>query len=95
METTLLISRLLAAPLVLIVRVYQRTLSPDHGLYKAHYPNGYCRFYPSCSEYAVSGLRSAGILALPKIVWRLVRCQPWSLGGVDHYSHTHVANNIR
>ena len=89
------ISRILALPLLLLVRAYQYTLSPDHGLLKAHYPNGYCRFSPSCSEYAAQGLRQTGILALPKILWRLVRCQPWSSGGVDHYSHKHAGNNIR
>ncbi|MFO0704684.1 MAG: membrane protein insertion efficiency factor YidD [Candidatus Andersenbacteria bacterium] len=70
-------------PLYLLVRFYQKTLSPDHGWLKAYYPHGYCRFYPSCSEYAAQRLVKTGIVALPTIVWRVMRCQPWSQGGVD------------
>jgi len=80
------ISQVVALPLVLLVLAYQKTLSPDHGLFKSQFPNGYCRFHPTCSMYALNGLRAAGIVALPKIGWRLVRCHPWSLGGVDPYS---------
>ena len=79
------LSRLVGWPLYLLVRLYQKTLSPDHGLLKSRYPDGYCRFHPSCSMYAADGLRTIGIVALPKIVWRLVRCQPWSLGGLDPF----------
>lgn len=66
----------LRALLVLPVRAYQRLLSPALG------PR--CRYYPSCSEYAVQAVESYGILkGLVLAGWRLVRCNPWSHGGVD------------
>jgi putative membrane protein insertion efficiency factor len=43
-----------------------------------------CKYYPSCSEYAVQSVRSYGILrGLALAAWRLLRCNPWSHGGVD------------
>lgn len=89
------ISIVMGLPLQAVVYLYQHTLSPDHGLLKGMFPDGYCRFYPSCSQYTMDGLQETGVLAIPRIVWRIVRCQPWSLGGVDHFRKQHVANNIR
>jgi uncharacterized protein len=58
------------------IRVYQRAISPA-------LPQR-CKYYPSCSEYAVQAVRSYGILrGLVLAAWRLLRCNPWSLGGVD------------
>lgn len=62
--------------LVLPIRVYQRALSP--------FLPKRCRFYPSCSEYAVQALLKygpvrGGWLALR----RLLRCGPWHPGGYD------------
>jgi|GEM_PF-3678211 len=44
-----------------------------------------CRFYPSCSQYAVSCAKKyPPHKAIPKIIWRLLRCNPFfSKGGVD------------
>lgn len=43
-----------------------------------------CRFYPSCSEYAVQALRKKPLLkALMMIAWRLARCNPLCKGGYD------------
>jgi putative membrane protein insertion efficiency factor len=59
------------------IRVYQRAISPA-------LPRR-CKYYPSCSEYAVQAVRRYGILrGLVLAAWRLLRCNPWSLGGVDH-----------
>jgi len=80
-----LISRVVAKPLVVAVIVYQKTLSPDHSWRRQYYPYGYCRFSPTCSTYAKNALEKDGILGVYKIVWRLVRCNPWSRGGHDHY----------
>lgn len=61
---------------VLPIRVYQRLLSPVLG--------ERCKYYPSCSEYAAQAIRRFGILrGLVLAGWRLLRCNPWSLGGVD------------
>jgi putative membrane protein insertion efficiency factor len=55
---------------------YQRAISP--GL-PAH-----CKYHPSCSHYAVHAVREYGILRGAVLAaWRLLRCNPWSHGGVD------------
>jgi uncharacterized protein len=69
---------------VIMIKVYQKTISFDHGVLKSLYPNGYCKFYPSCSEYAVDALRKKGLIKGSFLVTkRLVRCNPWSEGGID------------
>lgn len=70
--------------LVLIIRLYQKTLSPDHGWFRVYYPQGYCRFYPSCSQYSIDAIQKYGLFVGPiKGLWRIIRCNPWSKGGVD------------
>ena len=66
----------MAKLLIALIRVYQKALSP-------FFPPS-CRFYPSCSEYAVQALRAYGLWrGLLKGLWRVLRCQPLSRGGVD------------
>jgi putative membrane protein insertion efficiency factor len=44
-----------------------------------------CKYHPSCSEYASLACREFGLLrGAVKAVWRLLRCNPWSRGGVDY-----------
>ena len=44
-----------------------------------------CKYHPSCSQYAADALRRHGPLrGSLKAAWRLVRCNPWSRGGVDY-----------
>jgi len=63
---------------------YQHTLSFDHGPLKALYPDGFCRYYPSCSEYSKRAILKHGVLhGSAKGAWRIVRCNPFSAGGVD------------
>jgi uncharacterized protein len=46
-----------------------------------------CKYYPSCSSYAVQAVRELGILRGTVVAaWRLARCNPWSHGGVDELS---------
>lgn len=69
--------RVLTAPLIGAIVLYQRLVSPMRP------PT--CRYYPSCSQYAVTALQRFGIV---KGTWlavrRLLRCHPWTPGGVDH-----------
>ena len=58
------------------IKFYQRRISP---LFPPR-----CKYYPTCSHYAVTaierfGLFKGGLLA----VWRILRCNPFSSGGVD------------
>jgi hypothetical protein len=67
-----------------LIRIYQKTLSFDHGPLKAFYPHGFCRFYPSCSEYGVEAIEKYGIIKGGIITtWRVMRCNPWNKGGND------------
>jgi len=71
-------------PFLWLIRLYQRTLSPDHGPLKNFFSHGYCRFYPTCSEYCYQTIKKKGlIVGLPKSLWRILRCNPWNQGGVD------------
>lgn len=50
-------------------------------------PAGTCKYHPTCSQYAVDALRAHGLLKGAALAaWRLVRCNPWSHGGVDYAS---------
>ena len=65
----------IALPLLLI-RVYQLTLSPFIGRC--------CRFEPSCSRYAAEALKVHGFWVGSFLtIYRLMRCQPWCKGGYD------------
>ncbi|HZY96746.1 MAG TPA: membrane protein insertion efficiency factor YidD [Candidatus Cybelea sp.] len=62
--------------LVGLIRLYQLVLSPL--LPRA------CRFYPSCSQYALDAIRNHGVVFGTWLaVVRLTRCHPWNPGGVD------------
>ena len=46
---------------------------------------GRCRFHPSCSAYAYEAIRELGaVRGTGLAVWRVLRCGPWTAGGVDH-----------
>jgi putative membrane protein insertion efficiency factor len=46
---------------------------------------GRCKYHPSCSQYAIDALRKHGLLkGIALTCWRLLRCNPWSRGGVDY-----------
>lgn len=66
------------------IRLYQKTLSPDHGALKHRHPYGYCRYYPTCSEYSIRAIEKFGLFkGFFKGLWRVVRCNPLSSGGID------------
>lgn len=67
-----------------LIRLYQKTISPDHGWNKALFPHGYCKFYPTCSEYGYQAIKKNGLaVGIFKTIWRVLRCNPWSKGGMD------------
>ena len=61
---------------VIILRGYRSVISPLYG--------DVCRYYPSCSSYALQAIQHHGVV---RGVWygslRLIRCHPWSAGGID------------
>lgn len=61
------------------IRAYQRFISPM-------FPRR-CKYHPTCSAYAVDAVREFGVMrGIVLAGWRLLRCNPWSRGGVD-YAH--------
>jgi putative membrane protein insertion efficiency factor len=64
--------KLLIAP----IKFYQKWISPMFG------PR--CKYYPSCSSYAVTAIENYGLKGIAMSLWRLMRCNPWSHGGVDY-----------
>jgi uncharacterized protein len=62
--------------LVLLIRAYQYALSPMFGQR--------CKYYPSCSNYAIEALRVHGVVrGVGMATWRILRCNPFSHGGFD------------
>ncbi len=70
--------------IIKLLQFYQKTISFDHGWPSVFFPNGYCRFFPSCSEYGIQAVKKYGIIKGGiKAIWRILRCNPWSKGGYD------------
>ena len=68
--------RAVSAVLLAPIRLYQRVISP--ALPKR------CKYHPSCSQYAIEALRRYGPLRGSVLAaWRVLRCNPWSHGGID------------
>ena len=69
--------KLLAAPLLWLIRAYQRFVSP---MLPRH-----CRYEPTCSAYAAEAIRQHGpFRGMALGVRRIARCHPWASGGIDH-----------
>lgn len=68
--------RVFSFPLIVLVHIYRKLVSPLIGRN--------CRFQPTCSAYALECLEA---FSLPKACWlivhRLLRCHPFSEGGID------------
>ena len=70
------VSRTIVAGLVLLVRGYQKLISPLIG--------PHCRFAPTCSQYAIEALAQHGVVrGLGLAVRRILRCHPFAEGGLD------------
>lgn len=67
--------------LIALVLIYRKIISPLYG--------DVCRYYPSCSTYGLHSLQRLGVFrAVPLTGWRVLRCNPWSAGGVDEVAST-------
>jgi len=61
---------------IFFIRGYQKVISPM-------FPPS-CRFYPTCSEYAVQAFSKYGVIkGGAKASWRILRCNPFNKGGFD------------
>ena len=68
--------KLLMAPLLLLIKFWQKFISP--GLAPR------CKYYPSCSQYTYDAIKRYNIIGLALGIWRVIRCNPLSHGGVDY-----------
>ena len=67
-----------------LIRIYQKTISFDHGWLSRLYPGGYCRFRPTCSDYAYQAISKYGVIKGGIMAaWRIIRCNPFNKGGWD------------
>ena len=69
----------------LIIRAYQIIISP--------YLGNNCRFYPTCSNYAIEAIEKKGlIVGLRMTTVRILRCNPWGGSGIDLVCEKDVKN---
>ena len=67
------IKKLFIAP----IRFYQKHISPNKGA-------PCCKYLPTCSEYAIEAIEEWGVIRrLALALWRVLRCNPFSKGGLD------------
>jgi len=70
------IGKVVAKTLIIFIRFYQIVISPL-------FPDS-CRFYPTCSSYAIQAIKKYGVLkGILKSIYRILRCNPFSSGGYD------------
>lgn len=69
---------------IFLIRIYQHTLSFDHGPLRFFFPRGFCIYHPTCSEYTAQAIGKYGVIkGIVLGSWRILRCNPWSKGGDD------------
>ena len=77
--------------ILFLIRVYQKVLSPDQGIFSFLFSERFCRFHPTCSEYTYQAVDKFGSL---KGSWlglkRVSRCHPWNDGGYDPISEVKI-----
>ncbi|MCR5225554.1 MAG: membrane protein insertion efficiency factor YidD [Alphaproteobacteria bacterium] len=62
--------------LIRLLKSYKKVVSP--------HLKTQCKFYPTCSEYSIMAIEKYGVMVgIAKTVWRLLRCNPFSKGGID------------
>jgi putative membrane protein insertion efficiency factor len=74
--------------LIWFVRAWRALLSPMYG--------NVCKYYPTCSEYGLEALTLHGAWKGSALtIWRVLRCNPWSKGGVDPVPGSELAANVK
>ena len=68
--------KLLTYPILFLIRIRQKFIAP--GLAPR------CKYYPSCSHYTFDAIKRYNLLGLLMGAWRVIRCNPFSHGGVDY-----------
>lgn len=62
---------------IFLIKIYKKCISP--------FKPPCCRFYPTCSSYAITAVKRFGAIRGTYLaVKRILRCHPWNIGGVDY-----------
>ncbi|MDR0848486.1 MAG: membrane protein insertion efficiency factor YidD [Propionibacteriaceae bacterium] len=70
--------------LIGFIKAWRAVVSPSYGTV--------CKYYPSCSEYGLEAVRHHGALKGGALaIWRIMRCNPWSMGAYDPVPGTRAA----
>lgn len=70
--------------ILFLIRLYQKTFSPDTGWSSLKHPYGFCRHYPTCSNYSYEAIEKYGIIkGVFLSIKRIIKCNPLSKGGYD------------
>ena len=71
-------------PFLFLIKLYQKTISLDHGFLRHYVKIRVCRFEPTCSEYTYQAIDKYGVVkGIFLGTYRILRCNPWSKGGWD------------
>ncbi|MCR5708247.1 putative membrane protein insertion efficiency factor [Ruminococcus sp. YRD2003] len=63
--------------IISLIRFYQKFISP--------LTSPKCKYYPTCSCYALTSVKRFGAIRGSALAaWRILRCNPWSMGGIDY-----------
>ena len=70
--------------LLKLIKLYQKTLSPDSGWFSYKHPHGFCKYHPNCSTYSYQAIEKHGVIKGSfKSIYRILRCNPFNKGGHD------------
>lgn len=62
---------------IALIKFYRKCISP---LFPPM-----CKYYPTCSSYALTAVQRFGFIRGSALaIWRILRCNPWSMGGIDY-----------
>ncbi len=76
--------KLAAESIIAIIKIYQILISPEKSFWGRGRNIKICRFYPTCSDYAIESLREKGLFkGCFFAIKRILRCHPWNPGGYD------------
>ena len=68
--------KIITAPFLGLILLWQKLIAPMMA------PR--CKYYPSCSQYTFDAIKGYGLIGIIMGAWRVLRCNPWSHGGVDY-----------